>query len=412
MTQILPRFDFRVESAVAEDKGTVREHNEDAHLVAPELALFCVADGMGGHAAGEIAARLAIDEVKESIAGRTSQRVIDAYVARPDLEKRRNVFVRLRRAMERANERVRKAAAEDSSRRGMGTTLDVVWLARGHAFIAHAGDGRVYLARARAMLQLTQDHAQVESLKAKGVVSPSTKSYRDRLINAVGLNDSITVDTVFVELNRGDRLLLCTDGVHGQVDGESRLGDLLREGPPPRSAKALVEHAAQRGHDNATAVVIHVGERFVKREPTDRGLSAADLERARQSALLQDLAQPLVLSALSAAVEIELEAGAVVPRVVASDLVAYVVLEGVVRYGGERRVGTGALIFPESLVGVWSESELPVVEQTARVLRVRADDFDEVCRTDATLAAELYRRLAMHVARLSRGSAPGIPPRT
>jgi hypothetical protein len=250
------------------------------------------------------------------------------------------------------------------------------------------------------MLQLTQDHAQVESLKAKGVVSPSTKSYRDRLINAIGLNDALTVDTVFVELNRGDRLLLCTDGVHGQVEGESKLDDLLREGPPARSAKALVDHAIQRGRDNATAVVIHIGERFVKREPTDRGLNAADLERARQSALLQDLPQPLVLSALSAAVEIELEAGAVVPRAVASDLVAYVVLEGVLRYGGERRVGTGALIFPESLVGVWSEGELPMVEQTARVLRVRADDFQEVCRTDVTLAAELYRRLATHVARL------------
>ena len=389
---------------MAEDKGRVREHHEDAHLVAPELALFCVADGMGGHAHGEIAARLAIEEVKNSISGKTSQRALEAYVTRPDLEKRRNVFQRLRRAVERANERVRLAAAEDESRRGMGTTLDVVWLARGHAFIAHAGDGRVYLARARAMLQLTQDHAQIESLKATGAVRPTSKSYRDRLINAVGLNDGVTVDTVFVELNRGDRLLLCTDGVHGPIDDEARLGELVRDGTPPRSAKALVEQAIERGRDNATAVVVHVGERFVKREPADRGLSATDLERARQSALLQDLAQPLVLSALAAAVEVELEIGAVVPRAIANDLVAYIVLEGVVRHSGERRVGTGALIFPESLVGVWSEGELPVVEQTARVLRVRADDFEEVCRSDATLAAELYRRLACHVARLGRST--------
>jgi PPM family protein phosphatase len=390
---------------MAEDKGRVREHHEDAYLMAPELALFCVADGMGGHAAGEIAARLAIEEVQSSIAGKSSQRTLEAYVTRPDLEKRRNVFQRLRRAVERANERVRLAAAEDESRRGMGTTLDVVWLARGHAFIAHAGDGRVYLARARAMLQLTQDHAQVEWLKATGAVRPSSKSYRDRLINAVGLKDGVTVDTVFVELNRGDRLLLCTDGVHTPIEDEARLGELVREGTPARSARALVDQGIERGRDNATAVVVHIGERFVKREPTDRGLSATDLERARQSALLQDLAQPLVLSALAAAVEIELETGAVVPRAVASDLVAYIVLEGVVRHAGDCRVGTGALIFPESLVGVWSEGELPVVEQAARVLRVRADDFEEVCRSDATLAAELYRRLASHVARLGRSGS-------
>ena len=405
VSQILPRFDYRVECGMAEDKGRVREHHEDAHLMAPELALFCVADGMGGHAAGEVAARLAIEEVRSSIASKSSQRTLEAYVTRPDLEKRRNVFQRLRRAVERANEGVRRAAADDESRRGMGTTLDVVWLARGHAFIAHAGDGRVYLARARAMLQLTQDHAQIESLKATGAVRPTSKSYRDRLINAIGLNDGVTVDTVFVELNRGDRLLLCTDGVHGPIEDEARLAELVREGTPALSAKALVDQAIERGRDNATAVVVQIGERFVKREPTDRGLSATDLERARQSALLQDLAQPLVLSALSAAVEIELETGAVVPRAVASDLVAYIVLEGVVRHSGERRVGTGALIFPESLVGVWSDGELPVVEQTARVLRVRADDFEEVCRSDATLAAELYRRLASHVARLGR-SAP------
>jgi hypothetical protein len=283
----------------------------------------------------------------------------------------------------------------------MGTTVDIVWLARDHAFIAHAGDGRVYLARAHAVLQLTQDHAQVESLKATGVISPTSKSYRDRLINAVGLNDAVTVDTLFVELSRGDRLLLCTDGVHGQVTDESRLADHLRDGTPEQAARRLVARAVERGNDNATALVIEIGERFVKRAAGDRGVSAADLERARQSALLQDLPLPLVLSALAAAVEVEIEPGAVVPRVLASDLVAYIVLDGTVRCPGDRRVGTGALLFAESLVGVWSNEELPVVEQTARVLRVRADDFEEVCRSDPTLAAELYRRLAVHIARSS-----------
>jgi len=128
-------------------------------------------------------------------------------------------------------------------------------------------------------------------------------------------------------------------------------------------------------------------------------LNAGDLERARQSPLLVDLPLSFALTALSAAVEIEVGEGQGVPRAVANDLVSYIVLDGVVRYPDERRVGAGALLYAESLVGVIGQSEAPVCEQTTRLLRVRADDFAEIC-TDPRLASELYRRLAMHLARL------------
>jgi serine/threonine protein phosphatase PrpC len=409
---VVPRFDFRVDCAVACDIGRSRENNEDAFLSAPELGLFAVADGMGGHASGEIAAKLAVEAVREAIASERSHQVIETYVARPDLATRRKVFARLRRAVERANERVRTTAAENPAHRGMGTTLDVVWLARGHAFVAHVGDGRVYLARARAMLQLTQDHAHIDSLKATGMARPHHRSQRDRLLNAVGIDDAVQVDTLFVDVNRGDRLLLCTDGIHNQISGEAQLAELLREGPPQRAARALVERAGEKGRDNATAVVVEIGERFVKREDADRGLSAADLESARQSALLVDLPLPLVLAALSAAVEVELAPGDLVPSIVASDLVSYIVLDGLVRCPPDRNVTTGALLFPESLIGVWGDDELPVVEQTARLLRVRADDFAEVCG-DPKLGTELYRRLALHLGRMlvrSAGRRGGTPP--
>jgi serine/threonine protein phosphatase PrpC len=395
--QILPRFDFRADFAVARDKGSRRTAYEDAALVAPEIGVFAVADGMGGHQAGEVAARIAIESVRRVLAGRESQRVIETYVGRPDLDSRRTVFACLRRAFEDANRDVRDDAAKDQTHGGMGTTLDLVWLARDHAFVAHAGDGRVYLARARAMMQLTQDHSLNANLRSTPGGTPPRGS---GLTNAVGLSDALTVDTLFVDLGRGDRLLLCTDGVHGQVEGEAELADLLRSGAPEHSSRALVGRAAEHGRDNATAIVIEVGDRFVRRTDRDRGLAAADLERARQSPLLVDLPQAFALTALSAAVEIEIPTGESVPRLVTSDLVAYIVLDGVVRYPGDNRVvGAGALVFPESLVAVAGQEELPVVEQTARLLRVRADDFAEIC-ADARLAAELYRRLAAHIARL------------
>jgi PPM family protein phosphatase len=395
--QILPRFDFRADFAVARDKGSRRSSYEDAALMAPEIGLFAVADGMGGHQAGEVAAKLAIDCVRRVLGGREAQRIIESYVGKPDLDSRRAVFACLRRAFEDANREVREDSAKNTAHGGMGTTLDLVWLARDHAFVGHAGDGRVYLARSRAMLLLTQDHTITASLRlTPGGSLPKGSG----LTNAIGLSDALTVDTLFVDVSRGDRLLLCSDGVHGQVEGEAELAELLRSGAPEHSSRALVGRAGEQGRDNATAIVIEVGERFVRRTDRDRGLAAADLERARQSPLLVDLSQAFALNALSAAVEVEIHAGETVPRLVTSDLVAYIVLDGVVRYPGDGRVvGAGALIFPESLVAIAGQEELPVAEQTARLLRLRADDFAEIC-ADERLAAELYRRLAAHIARL------------
>jgi serine/threonine protein phosphatase PrpC len=395
MSTILPRFDFRAAFAVASDQGSRRAHYEDAALLAPEIALFAVADGMGGHQAGEVAARVAVDTVRRVLSGREAQRTIDAYVTKADLESRRAVYGCLRAAFEEANRTVLADAAEHPEHRGMGTTLDVVWLARGNAFIAHAGDGRIYLARARTMLQLTQDHTT-----SSGVTAGSQRRTAG-ITNAIGLGEQLQVDTLFVDLGRADRLLLCTDGIHGQVQAEAELSELVRSGSVDQGAGSLVARAAEQGRDNATAVVVEIGERFVKRTDHDRGLAAADLERARQSPLLVDLPQSFALSALSAAVEVEFAAGDRIPRLVTNALVAYIVLDGVVRYpNAERTVGAGALVFPESLVGLAGQDDLPLADQTARLLRVRSDDFAEVC-ADPRLAAELYRRLAAHIARIA-----------
>ncbi len=406
MNQIVPRFDFRIAFSVAEDVGRHRDSNEDTHLVDPAHALFAVADGMGGHAAGEVASRLAIEEVRKSIASPRSQNAMEAYVRQPDLGTRRQVLMRMRRAVEHANERVRDEAKIKPECAGMGTTLDVVWLARDHAFVGHAGDGRIYLARPSTVLQLTQDHAEVDSLKATGVLSAHNKLRASRLLNAVGISDDVQVDTLFVDLSRGDRLLICSDGVHGQIDTEAELSDLLRIGNAEHAARMLIGRAAQRGRDNATALVIDIAERFVKRQDDDRGFRSRDVERAQLAPLFVDLPLSSVMAALAAAVEIEFEPGAIVPQVVASDLVAYIVLDGLVRCDADRVVTVGALLFPESLVGVPIVGELPIVAETSRLLRLRADDFSEVCRADRELSCELYRRLAAHLARAGQRNAP------
>ncbi|MCC6216788.1 MAG: protein phosphatase 2C domain-containing protein [Polyangiaceae bacterium] len=409
--QILPRFDYRVDCGVAQSLGPVRETQEDAILSAPEHGLFVVADGMGGHAAGEVASALALEAVRDQLADRRALRVAEAYVTAPDLGARRRVFALLRQVVEGANRAVRERAGADEALRGMGTTLDVVWLLRGHAFLAHAGDGRVYLARASAVLQLTQDHGELDTLRSEGRVSPlgRRRAAGDRLLNAVGLADEITVDTSFVAVGRGDRLLLCTDGVHGPLGDEARLGELLRRGDARAASSALVHAACERGRDNATAVVLEIGERFVSRAEAHPQLASADLESVRASPLFAGMPPAQVWAALSIAVEVELGVEATVPCAVASDLVTYVVLEGIIAAGG-RRVAAGALLFPESLVGVWSGGALPRVEEPARLLRFRQDDFLEICDGDPALSAALHRRLAAHLARASGGGRASVPP--
>ena len=414
MPSILPRFDFRAEYGVATDTGSKRHGNEDAYLVSPEFAVFAVADGMGGHRAGEVAARVAIEEVLAALGSQTAIRAVERYVSNAGLDSRRKVLAFLRRAVEQANARIRREALENPEHSGMGTTLDVVWLARDHAFIAHAGDGRVYLARSRAVLQLTHDHtlsARQSRLPGGLAITGPDVPQGSGVTNALGLSDAVQVDTLFVDLGPRDRLLLCTDGVHGQLEGEQEISELLRTGPPEASARALIQRASEGGRDNATAVIVEIADRFVKRPDRDRGLSPADLENARQSPLLVDLPLPLALTALSAAVEIEVAAGASVPRAIANDLVSYIVLEGLVKHPDGRSVGPGALLYPESLVGVWGQAGAPVAEQTSRLLRVRADDFAEIC-SEPRYAAELYRRLAAHMARLAvkSGGAPGGTP--
>jgi PPM family protein phosphatase len=398
----LPRFDFRVHYGVATEQGKRRGGNEDVHLVAPHVAVFAVADGMGGHRAGEVAARLALDEVLGALGSPSALRAVERYVVSAGLESRRKLLAFLRRTVEKANARIRREALQNPDWSGMGTTLDVVWLARDHAFIAHAGDGRVYLARARAVLQLTSDHTLVARPGGpfEGLATTVGEVSRSPGVsNALGLSDSLQVDTLFVDLSPRDRLLLCTDGVHGQLQGEHEVSELVRSGPADATARALIERAGEAGRDDATAIVIEIADRFVKRPDRDRGLGAADLESARQSPLLVDLPLPVALIALSAAVEIEVPAGEPVPRAIASDLVAYIVLEGVVKHADGRSVGAGALLYPESLVGVWGQAPAPVAEHTSRLLRVRADDFAEIC-SEPRFASDLYRRLAAHLARL------------
>jgi PPM family protein phosphatase len=394
---VVPSFDFRIDFAAASAIGIGRSLNQDALLSRAELGLFTIADGMGGHAAGEVAARVAVDVVDRTLRSTQARTAVQNYASEPELENRRAIFRELDRAMVAANDAVIQAAEKDASRRGMGTTLDVVLFVRDRAFFAHVGDGRAYLLRPTAMLQLTNDHAAYDSLRTSGKRAPR-RFNKSPLTNSIGHRRRLVVDCVSVDIAAGDRIVLCTDGVSNALDGEPVFEQLCRKGNAPEVCERLIEAAREHGAlDDATVIVIQVQERFAKRR-VDAGPRARDLEIIASSPLLSALGPADVLSALAACVEVEIEVGAEVPRAVANDRVAYIVLDGLVELPNGRRLGPAGLLMGESLLDVAVRGKLPSVLEAARLLRIRHDDFNQVCAHNLRLAAEMYKRLARHLA--------------
>src|SRR5260221_5292871 len=353
MPWAIPRGNHLVDFAGASHVGRVRASNEDVWRADPGLGLFIVADGMGGHAAGEVAARLAVDELSRVLRSRAALRVLDGFSAAPTLDARRAVFDVLEAAAASAHAAVQETAARDVSRRGMGCTLDAALIIGSSALLAHVGDGRSYLARPTTTIQLTQTHTVHGSLVARGLMTPAEPpAARNILTNAVGRKGSLHVEEIFVELVEGDRLLLCTDGVHGELGDESVISELTRKGPTEDTAVALINAALERGgKDNATALVLEVGARRIDRSPPSAGLAARDTAFAAHSALLSGLPDPLVARALRAAIEVEFEQGETVPRFFTGDRVGYLVLEGRVDTPSGWTLGPAAIVYPDALAG-------------------------------------------------------------
>jgi serine/threonine protein phosphatase PrpC len=254
--------------AAATDVGRQRNHNEDNFLIDKKLRLFMVADGMGGHAAGEVASSIAVHEIRDAL--NNHREVIDRYrVDHPGVQAYEILQV-LESAVQAACGAVHQRAQAEPDKRGMGTTATVLLIAGGaehlRGFIAHVGDSRVYLARQNQCHVLTEDHSLMNELVRRGklnreqIESSPYKQYKNAVTRAVGVYASVEVDTFDFDILPGDRFLICSDGMYAYVD-ENELPKQLADGEVKEVPKKLVEAANKGGgHDNITAVVIRVDE--------------------------------------------------------------------------------------------------------------------------------------------------------
>ncbi len=241
------------------DPGPVREQNEDYFAVLEDEGLFLLADGMGGHAAGEVAAALAVDTVRDIILGELDpdetrlDRVIEDY---PDMLRER-----MRYAMNQASLRIRQEALANPAYAGMGTTLVSLLIEDGMANLAHVGDSRIYLYRNRRLQRLTRDHTVVQMELDAGRITPDLARvvpHKNILTQSVGFHGPVEPDTSTRPVEPGDIFLLCSDGLSDPLDDDG-IAAVFRKHDAPELPDALVRDALQAGgDDNVTVVVVLV----------------------------------------------------------------------------------------------------------------------------------------------------------
>lgn len=244
------------------DVGRVRDANEDSFLVDDGLRLFIVADGMGGHAAGEVASNVAVHTARDTIW--KERELLDKFERGMDSTVRKDVLRLMELAVQNACSAVFAEAQKDTSKRGMGTTIVALLLIGSRGFIAHVGDSRIYLLRADSVHQLTEDHSLINELLKRGRLTPeqiAKLNMKNAVTRAVGVYESVEVDTLDFDVLAGDRFLLCSDGL-SEYAQPSDLLRVFRELPDESVADALIDLANERGgQDNITALVVKVPDR-------------------------------------------------------------------------------------------------------------------------------------------------------
>jgi len=383
-------------SKSASDVGRRRDHNEDAYFVDDSLQLYVVADGMGGHACGEVASGLAVqvfrkfvDDHGEVVWGfRDGSPSVTPWMVRRLLED----------SLRAACRQVWNKAQENSEMRGMGTTLVALLVAGGRGFVVHVGDSRAYLVREGGAVPLTRDHSVLNELLRRGDIAHDSvgaefAGFRHSLSRAVGVCEDVEVDSTDFEVLPGDVLVLASDGLTQYVKAEELPALAKSAADLPTTLVALANERG--GDDNITAVVVRV--------EIDGLDPAGDEARAREFAtklaafralpLFRHLLYAELIRVLAPTEVTEAKAGETILREGEEGDAMYVVLEGRVGLSkaGERlaEFRTGSHFGEVSLVDRAPRTATATVLEDARLLRLKRDHLYALVQREPELAVKL-----------------------
>ena len=396
----------------ATDVGNVREHNEDNFLVDKKLSLFIVADGMGGHAAGEVASAIAVRTIHEEI--KRERDLLTDFLAGARGASRvtnKDILALMEHAVQRACARIHEEAQADAQKRGMGTTLSALIILGTRGFIAHVGDSRIYMARGGGVQQVTDDHTVYNELIKRGKLSREQiekVGHKNAITRAVGVYERVDVDTLMIEVLPGDQFLLATDGLTGYLETtEELVGYVTKDGDA--ATKSLVDLAKTRGgKDNITVVLVRLGG------------EAKDDERAKRLALKREVLgrMPLfarlgdreLLRVMQACEVRSFDDTKVVIREGDKGDELFIVLSGKVTIsrGGETltRLGAGEHFGEMALIRAVPRSATVTSDGGAELIVIRRTDFFEILRSEHEIAVKmLWQFLGVLADRLDQTSS-------
>lgn len=231
--------------------GKVREENEDTFIMDPELGLFVVSDGMGGHQGGELASNIVTEDLPVMIEVRLDKIKVGSPATIRSLFKK---------AIVEQSRQLHMEGTSETGYKDMGATLVVAMIRNNRAYIANLGDSRIYRFRNRRLLQLTKDHSVVSELLDKGKIKPEEAENHEaqgEITHYIGMEDKVRPYIRSFLLKKGDRLLLCTDGLTDEIDDKAIAAILAGKQDCNQTCKALVDAAnTAGGHDNITVVIV------------------------------------------------------------------------------------------------------------------------------------------------------------
>jgi len=380
----------------ATDVGKKREANEDNFLVDKKLSLFVVADGMGGHASGEVASQMAVHELRNAVdAGRDA---IERF-GKGEREAQQDILNVLEHAVESACQAIYQKGQAEPEKRGMGTTTSALLIAGDRGFIAHVGDSRIYMLRAGQVIQLTEDHSLVNELIRRGRVTKENfdtspyKAYKNAVTRAVGVYETVQGDTFDFEILPGDQFLLCSDGLHAYLN-DARIVDSLKGDDVKALPKKFIDLAnAGGGHDNITAIVVRV-----EGAPAAAEDRAAELARKvdvlRKMPLFRHLIYKEILRVLNVTQVKEYAPGEEIIKEGTTGDEMFVLLRGKIRLHKNDAFITH--LEPGSHIGEMAlidqrqpRSASATAEERSRVLILSRRDFYEIIRKEPQLSTKL-----------------------
>lgn len=383
----------------ATDIGRQRDHNEDNYLVDPKLNLFVVADGMGGHAAGEVASQIAVHEVSRVV--RENADVIERYANEHDAAARAEILAVMEHAVQTACASIYHRGQAEPDKRGMGTTTSALLIAGDRGFIAHVGDSRIYLLRQNQVHQLTEDHSLINELVRRGKIkrdeidsSPYSK-YKNAVTRAVGAYESVETDALDFEVLPGDGFLLCSDGLHAYLK-DSDVPEIMTADDIADAPKTLVALAnAGGGHDNITAVVVRVesNESAAKEHQARASDLANRVDVLKKMPLFKHLTYKEIMRLLNVLVVKDYAAGERIIEERTDGEELFIILSGKVKLHKDDAFIThlerGAHFGEMALVDRSKRSASATAEEQSRALMLRRRDFYEIIRKEPVLATKL-----------------------